>query len=109
MLGLSPEILIGAAYGALLLLVAVGQFFREKAKAAATPPPSAAGFAAAWGEHEQTERIITQLARIADALSDKKADEMTRRLETMAEAIDKLRVGHSDLLGMVSGPSRRRR
>lgn len=112
----SSDLLIAAIYGLILTLVAVKQYLeqRKATRASSTGSPTAAITTAAigfgYGEREQMDRLIEQIKRIADALTDKNVRTIDARLEGLAEAIDNLRVQqakHDDLLGMRAGRSRR--
>lgn len=112
----SSDLLIAAIYGLILTLVAAKQYLEQRKatrSSAAVAPANAITTAAiglGYGEREQMDRLIEQIKRIADALTDKNVQTIDSRLEGLAEAIDHLReqqAKHDDLLGMRAGRSRR--
>jgi hypothetical protein len=58
------EVWIGAAYGALILLVAIGRYL-SRPKAVAKVDPVITGVGIELGSREQTERLIADVKRIA--------------------------------------------
>lgn len=100
---LTPELLASGVVGVIVVLGAIGQYLRTfKAK----PPqdPVLAGVGIELGNREQTERVIAQLKRIADALTEKNASDISDRLEDLAEKVDEA-LSHR----RASPPTRRRR
>lgn len=76
---ITPELLTAAAYGLILLLVAVGQYLNRPKQQALKSDPVLTGVGMAFGEHDQMERLIVQTKRIADSmdiLADKRTDEL---------------------------------
>lgn len=77
-------VLVGTAIGAAVA------YFRK----APPPPPSIEpalkSIGLELGNRQQTDQIIEQLKRIADALNDKNTAGITDRLEELAEQIDRM-------------------
>lgn len=85
---LTPELLASGVVGIIVVVGAIGQYLRTfKAK---TPDPVLAGVGIELGNREQAERVIAQLKRIADALADKNASDISNRLEDLAEKVDEV-------------------
>lgn len=81
-MGISAEVWIAAAYGGILLLVALGQYLarpRQTTKNDAV----IAGVGMAFGEHDQMERLIAEVKRIGDILSDEKQSDMQETLDAL--------------------------
>lgn len=115
---LQSDLLIAALYGGILLLVAVKQYLEQRKNTRAASQPAAAAttvaaaFGAGLGEREQMERLIEQVKRIADALTDRNIATIDNRLEQLAASFDSLRREQErqgkDLMGMRTGRSRSR-
>lgn len=93
---LTPELLGTAAVGLIVIIGAIGNYLRALRR----PPPNPvlSGVGGGLAEHEQMERLIFEMKRIADALTDKNTSSINSRLEELADAIDHMK----------SGPPRRR-
>lgn len=92
-MGLTPDQLGAGFVGLVIVLGAIGQYLRSLK----TPPavkatdPVIAGIAVAYGDKEQTERLIATLGRCAtalEALADKRADEMEEMQKALLERLD---------------------
>lgn len=80
------EMLGAGAVGLLVVLGAVGNYLRTLrggSNAVTTTPTH-------LGEPHQVDRIIAELKRIADALTDKNTAGINDRLENLADRLDKI-------------------
>jgi hypothetical protein len=93
---LTPDILSNAVIGALVVIGAIGVYLKTLRQP--KPDPLFSGVAGGLVDREQMERLIQEVKRIADAITDKNAATMTDKLDELADKIDHMR----------SPPSRRR-
>ena len=119
-LGLTSDQVVGGVYGLLLLGLAAVQYFNNRSRKTPTSAQDSvtAGFGARYDSEVQTERLIEQTTRVADALvrigeimQGKQVDEafssIDERIAAMARqleiALDKPRA----MLGRVKRRQRR--
>jgi len=88
---LTPELLGTAAVGLIVIIGAIGNYLRVLRRPSADPV--LAGVAGGLTDRDQMERLIAQVTRIADAISDKNTSSINSRLEELADAIDHLKAG----------------
>ena len=84
---LTPEILANAAVGLLVIVGAVGVYLRGR-RLPAKVDPILAGVGLGYVEKEQMERLIAEVKRIADAITDKNTADINDKLEHLAERLD---------------------
>ncbi len=94
---IAPELWIAAIYGAILLLAGAGKYLsRQTTPPAKTNDAVLAGIGLGFGEREQMDRLIAEVKRIADALTDKNTSGINHRLDELLERIDEAeRRGHT--------------
>lgn len=97
---LTPELLGTGIVGLLVIVGAIGQYLRTYRSS--PPNPVIAGVGLELGNREQVERLIEQVKRIADALTDKNTADVNDRLEELAGKVD-------EALNRRRAPSRRTR
>ncbi len=89
----SEGLWIAALYGALIALAAIGQYI-NRPKQPAKQDPVLTGIGMAFGDREQTERLIAVFARCAIAL-ETLADRRASELEDMhRQVMDRLDMQH---------------
>ena len=86
---LTPEILANAAVGLLVIVGAVGVYLRGR-RLPAKVDPILAGVGLGYVEKEQMERLIAEVKRIADAITDKNTADINDKLEHLAERLDQI-------------------
>lgn len=85
----SNEVLASAAFFVVSVLAAAWSYWR-KPPALAKPDPVLTGVGLEFGSREQTERLIAEVKRIADALTDKNTAGINDALEDQSDRIDRL-------------------
>jgi hypothetical protein len=89
---LTPDILSNAVIGALVVIGAIGVYLRTLRQP--KPDPLLSGVAGGLVDREQMERLIEQVKRIADAITDKNAANINDRLEELVDRIDGMQSPH---------------
>lgn len=84
---LTPEILANAAVGLLVIIGAVGVYLRGR-RLVPKSDAVVAGVGLGYIEREQMERLIHEVKRIADAITDKNTADINDKLEHLAERLD---------------------
>ena len=84
---LTPEILANAAVGLLVIIGAVGVYLRGR-RLAPKSDAVVAGVGLGYIEREQMDRLIHEVERIADAITDKNTADINDKLEHLAERLD---------------------
>lgn len=85
---LTPEQLGAGAVGAVVILGALGQYLRSLREKPKSPDPIITGIGVDLGSKEQTERLIKEVGRIADALADKKQSAIEDRIDDLAKIVE---------------------
>jgi hypothetical protein len=89
------DLWVHAVYGLLLALAALKQYL-DKPKQPPKNEAIIAGVGLGFGERDQMERLIAEVKRIADALTDKNTSGINHRLDELLERIDEAeRRGHT--------------
>ncbi|RWG02585.1 hypothetical protein [Mesorhizobium sp.] len=83
------EVWIGAAYGGIIFLVAIGRYL-SRPKEVAKVDPVITGVGIELGSREQTERLISEVKRIGDILTDKNTEGINDRLDALAATVERL-------------------
>lgn len=86
---LTPELLGTAGVGLLVILGAIGNYLRTLKSPSRNPLID--GIGGGLVDREQMERLITEVKRIADAITDRNTSSINARLEELAEAIDHMK------------------
>lgn len=88
---LTPELLGTAGVGAVVLIGAIGNYLRSLREKPRASDPVIAGIGLAFGDREQSERMISALTRMAAAmeiLADRRTDEMADIQKALLERLD---------------------
>jgi hypothetical protein len=89
---LTPDILWNAVIGFLVIIGAIGVYLKTLRHP--KPDPLLSGVGGGLVDREQMERLIREVKRIADAITDKNAANINDRLEELVDRIDGMQSPH---------------
>lgn len=92
-MGLTPEILSAGAVGVVIIIGAIGNYLRQLKAKPHQMSPMLTGIAGGFVDREQMERLIAAVNRVAEAVADKNAANISDRLDDLADKIDHMRPG----------------
>lgn len=86
---LTPELLGSAAVGAVICIAALGNYIRTlRQQPVKSETAMFAGIAGGLVDKDQMDRLILQITRIADAMTDKNTAAINERLEELTDKLD---------------------
>jgi len=89
-MNLTPELLGTGAVGAVVILGAVGNYLLSLRRAPRSMDSVLTGIGLAFGDKEQSERVISALVRIAaavESMADRDRADMKQMLEDLGEEV----------------------
>lgn len=86
---IAPELWIAAIYGAILLLAGAGKYLSRQNTSSPKNDPVLTGIGFGFGERDQMDRLIAEVKRVADALTDKNSHDISHKLDELVDRIDK--------------------
>ena len=86
---LTPELITAGIVGFLTVMAGAGAYLRGR-RLAPKSDAVVAGVGLGYIEREQMERLIHEVKRVADAITDKNAADINDKLEGLAERLDQI-------------------
>ena len=88
---LTPELIGNAIVGIIVIAAIVGNYVRSLRQPPARMDPLMSAVAGGFIERDLMEKLVQQVTRIADALTDKNAEGIKDGLAEMRDAIEELK------------------